>query len=129
MRKGGYEKDGKGKEKRKGREGRERRTNMEDLKKKIEEMVKTNKLVIFMKGTPEAPRCGFSNQAVQVLKTLNQPIKAVDVLADDPLWGALEEYTQWPTVPQIFIDGEFVGGCDIVTELHERGELQKLASK
>ncbi|HSA60389.1 MAG TPA: Grx4 family monothiol glutaredoxin [bacterium] len=102
---------------------------MEDLKKKIEEMVKTNKLVIFMKGTPEAPRCGFSNQAVQVLKTLNQPIKAVDVLADDPLWGALEEYTQWPTVPQIFIDGEFVGGCDIVTELHERGELQKLASK
>lgn len=102
---------------------------MEDLKKKIEELVKTNKLVIFMKGTPEAPRCGFSNQAVQVLKTLNQPIKAVDVLSDDPLWGALEEYTQWPTVPQIFIGGEFVGGCDIVTELHERGELQKLASK
>lgn len=102
---------------------------MEDLKKKIEDMVKANKVVIFMKGTPEAPRCGFSNQAVQVLKTLNQPIKSVDVLSDDPLWGALEEYTKWPTVPQIFINGEFVGGCDIVTELQERGELAKLAGK
>lgn len=102
---------------------------MEDLKKKIEELVKNNKVVIFMKGTPEAPRCGFSNQAVQVLKTLNQPIKAIDVLADDPLWDALEQYTQWPTVPQIFIGGEFIGGCDIVTELSERGELQKIAQK
>ena len=102
---------------------------MEDLKKKIEGMVKANKVVIFMKGTPEAPRCGFSNQAVQVLKTLNQPIQSVDVLSDDALWGALEEYTKWPTVPQIFINGEFVGGCDIVTELQERGELAKLAGK
>jgi len=102
---------------------------MEDLKKKIEDLVKANKLVIFMKGTPEAPRCGFSNQAVQILKTLNQPIKSVDVLSDDPLWGALEEYTQWPTVPQIFINGEFVGGCDIVTELQERGELAKMVEK
>lgn len=102
---------------------------MEDLKKKIEELVKNNKVVIFMKGTPEAPRCGFSNQAVQVLKTLNQPIQAVDVLADDSLWDALEQYTQWPTVPQIFINGEFIGGCDIVTELSERGELQKIAQK
>lgn len=102
---------------------------MEDLKKKIEDMVKANKVVIFMKGTPEAPRCGFSNQAVQILKTLNQPLKSVDVLSDDPLWGALEEYTKWPTVPQIFINGEFVGGCDIVTELNERGELAKLVQK
>jgi len=99
----------------------------EDLNKKIAELVKANKIVIFMKGTPEAPRCGFSNQAVQVLKTLNQPIEAVDVLSDEPLWDALETYTKWPTVPQIFINGEFVGGCDIVTELNERGELSKLA--
>ena len=62
---------------------------MEDLKKKIEEVVKGSKVVIFMKGTPEAPRCGFSNKAVQVLQTLNQPIKAVDVLSDEPLWDAL----------------------------------------
>ncbi len=99
---------------------------MENLKKQIEETVKSNKVVIYMKGTPEAPRCGFSNQAVQVLKTLNQPIKAVDVLSDEALWEELEHYTQWPTVPQIFINGEFVGGCDIVTELQERGELAKL---
>jgi monothiol glutaredoxin len=102
---------------------------MEDLKKKIEEIVKSNKVVIFMKGTPEAPRCGFSNRASQILMTLNEPIKSVDVLADDPLWGALEEYTQWPTVPQIFINGEFIGGCDIVSELQERGELQKMVGK
>ena len=102
---------------------------MDELKKKIEEIVKNNKVVIFMKGVPEAPRCGFSNQAVQVLKTLQQPIYAVDVLSDEPLWDALEQYTQWPTVPQIFISGEFVGGCDIVTELKERGELEKLLTK
>ncbi len=102
---------------------------MEDLKKKIEGIVKGNKIVIFMKGTPEAPRCGFSNQAVQVLKTLNQPMHAVDVLADEPLWDALEQYTEWPTVPQIFINGEFVGGCDIVSELQQKGDLQKLALK
>ncbi len=101
---------------------------MEDLKKKVEDIVKNNKIVIFMKGTPEAPRCGFSNRAVQILQTLNQPIKSVDVLSDDALWGALEEYTQWPTVPQIFLNGEFVGGCDIVTEMQERGELTKIVA-
>lgn len=101
---------------------------MEDLKKKVEDIVKNNKIVIFMKGTPEAPRCGFSNRAVQILQTLNQPIKSVDVLSDDALWGALEEYTQWPTVPQIFLNGEFVGGCDIVTEMQERGELTKMVA-
>src|ERR1700691_3072752 len=98
----------------------------DQLKKKIEDQVKTNKIVIYMKGTQDFPQCGFSAQAVQVLKTTKLPIYSVDVLSDDALWGALEEYTQWPTVPQIFINGEFIGGCDIVTELYERGELQKL---
>ena len=102
---------------------------MEDLQKKIAEIVKSSPVVIFMKGTPEAPRCGFSNQAVQVLRGLNQPIKSVDVLSDELLWEALEQFTQWPTVPQIFINGEFVGGCDIITELQERGELARLVSK
>ena len=99
---------------------------MEDLKKKIEGIVKANRVVIFMKGTPEAPRCGFSARALQTLQTLKEPIEAVDVLADDALWDTLEQVTQWPTVPQIFINGKFVGGCDIVTELHERGELARL---
>jgi monothiol glutaredoxin len=96
------------------------------LVKKVEDMVKTNKVFIFMKGTPQFPQCGFSAKACQVLKAAGvTEIKGFDVLSDDPTWEALEAYTQWPTVPQIFINGEFVGGCDIVTEMHERGELQK----
>ena len=98
----------------------------EQLTDKIKDQVTKNKIVIYMKGTADFPQCGFSAQAVQVLKTTNQPFLSVDVLSDDPLWTALEEFTQWPTVPQIFINGEFVGGCDIVTELYERGELQKI---
>lgn len=92
---------------------------------KVEEKVKSAPVVIFMKGTAQFPQCGFSAKAVQVLKAAGaESLVSVDVLADDPLWGALEEYTQWPTVPQIFIKGQFVGGCDIVTEMYERGELQ-----
>ena len=96
---------------------------------KVEEITKSTPVVIFMKGTPQFPQCGFSARAVQVLKAAGaQELKGVDVLSDDPLWDALEEYTQWPTVPQIFVKGQFIGGCDIVTEMHERGELQKLIS-
>ena len=94
---------------------------------KVEETVKSNPVVIFMKGTPDFPQCGFSARAVQILKAAGvAKVHGIDVLSDDPLWGALEEYTQWPTVPQIFINGKFVGGCDIVTELFDRGELQKV---
>jgi monothiol glutaredoxin len=101
----------------------------EQLKKKIEDQIKANKVVIYMKGTEDFPQCGFSAQAIQILKASKAPIFSVDVLSDDLLWGALEEFTQWPTVPQIFINGEFVGGCDIVTEMYERGDLQKLLEK
>jgi monothiol glutaredoxin len=80
-----------------------------------------------MKGTPDFPQCGFSNRAVQVLKAAGvENVKGVDVLSDEPLWEALEEFTQWPTVPQIFIKGKFIGGSDIVMEMYERGELQEL---
>jgi monothiol glutaredoxin len=93
---------------------------------KIEEKVKSSKVVIFMKGTPQFPQCGFSSRAVQVLKAAGATdLTGVDVLADDPLWEALEDFTKWPTVPQIFINGQFVGGCDIVSEMFERGELQE----
>lgn len=96
------------------------------LVQKVEEQVKGNPVVIYMKGTPEFPQCGFSARACYVLAEagVKKPF-AVNVLEDDALWGALEEYTQWPTVPQIFIKGEFIGGCDIVTEMFERGELQE----
>lgn len=92
---------------------------------KIEDQVKSNPVVIYMKGSAEFPACGFSARACQVLRAAGvEKISSVDVLQDDALWGALEEFTQWPTVPQVFIGGKFIGGCDIVTEMYERGELQ-----
>jgi monothiol glutaredoxin len=97
------------------------------LVSKVEELTKANPVIIFMKGTPDFPQCGFSNRAVQVLRAAGvDTIKGVDVLSDEPLWEALEEFTQWPTVPQIFIKGKFIGGSDIVMEMYERGELQEL---
>ena len=85
--------------------------------------------MIFMKGTPDFPMCGFSARAVQVLKAAGaEKLGGFDVLSDDPMWDALEDYSQWPTVPQIFIGGKFVGGCDIVTEMFERGELQPIVN-
>lgn len=100
---------------------------MHPLRSKVEDKVKENNVVIFMKGTPDFPQCGFSARAVQVLRAAGvEKMGSVDVLSDDPLWEALEDYTQWPTVPQIFIKGKFIGGCDIVMEMYEQGELQKL---
>src|SRR5690349_11935186 len=100
------------------------------LRSKVEEHVKQNPVIIFMKGTSQFPQCGFSARACQVLMAAGaKNFASVDVLSDDPLWDALEEYTQWPTVPQIFIDGKFIGGCDIVTELYERGELQTMVDE
>lgn len=93
----------------------------------IEKLVKGSPVVICMKGSPDFPMCGFSARAVQVLKAAGvKEIAHLDVLSDDPMWDALEEYTKWPTVPQIFINGQFVGGCDIVSEMYERGELQEM---
>jgi monothiol glutaredoxin len=97
------------------------------LNTKIEEKIKSSPVVIFMKGTPHFPQCGFSARACQVLQEAGaNELVGVDVLADDPLWDALEDYTKWPTVPQIFIQGQFVGGCDIICQMHENGELQAL---
>lgn len=94
---------------------------------KVQELTEKNPIVIFMKGTPQFPQCGFSARAVQVLQAAGaQNVVGVDVLSDDPLWDALEEFTKWPTVPQIFIKGKFVGGCDIVSEMYERGELEEM---
>jgi monothiol glutaredoxin len=99
------------------------------LRPEIEKLVQSNPVMIFMKGTPDFPMCGFSARAVQVLKAAGATsVGGFDVLSDDPMWDALEDYSQWPTVPQIFIGGKFVGGCDIVTEMFERGELQPLVS-
>ena len=100
------------------------------LRSKVEEIVKQSPVAIFMKGTADFPQCGFSARAVQVLRAAGaDKLASVDVLSDDPLWDALEDFTKWPTVPQIFINGQFIGGCDIVTEMYERGELQDLLKK
>lgn len=100
------------------------------LTKQVEEIVTKNPVAIFMKGTPDFPACGFSARAVAVLRAagVERP-HGVDVLADDPLWDALEDFTKWPTVPQIFINGKFIGGCDIVSEMYERGELQEMLAQ
>jgi monothiol glutaredoxin len=99
----------------------------DSLVSKVEKIVQGNSVVIFMKGTPDFPQCGFSNRAVQVLKAAGvEDVHGIDVLSDEPLWEALETFTQWPTVPQIFIKGKFIGGSDIVMEMYERGELQEM---
>lgn len=93
----------------------------------VEKLVTSNPVTIYMKGSPDFPMCGFSARAVAVLKAAGaEKIASFDVLSDDDMWTALEDYTQWPTVPQIFIKGKFVGGCDIIGEMFERGELQEM---
>ncbi len=99
---------------------------MATAKDRIEQDVKGNKVMLYMKGTPEAPQCGFSAQAVSILKSYNVPFKAFNVLSDEEIRSAIKEFADWPTIPQLYIKGEFVGGCDIMTELHQNGELKKL---
>lgn len=94
------------------------------INKKIKEIVEGNPVVIFMKGTPEAPRCGFSAQALKCLEKAGAKPLAVDILSDPGLRQGIKDFTKWPTVPQIFIGGQFVGGCDIVSEMSDRGELE-----
>lgn len=101
----------------------------EEALKKIEEEVKNNKIIIYMKGTKDFPQCGFSAQAAECLKRLNVPFEDRNVLENEDYWNYLEVYSKWPTFPQIFIDGKLIGGCDIVTELFQSGELKKLADE
>jgi monothiol glutaredoxin len=90
----------------------------------IESAISDNPVILFMKGTPDAPACGFSARTVAILKSLDQRFAAVDVLPDPRIRQELSAISNWPTIPQLFIEGELVGGCDIVTEMYESGELQ-----
>jgi len=90
----------------------------------IDNEVKTNDVVVFMKGTPDFPQCGFSGQVVQIMNYLGVDYKGVNVLSSDDLRTGIKEYGNWPTIPQIYVKGEFVGGCDIVREMFQAGELQ-----
>lgn len=89
----------------------------------IGNLVKKNKVVVFMKGIPEEPRCGFSNAVVQVLRMHGVTYDAHDVLKDEELRQGIKDFSKWPTIPQVFINGDFVGGCDILLEMHRNGEL------
>ena len=99
---------------------------MTDVMNEIEREVRENTVVIYMKGTPRFPMCGFSAATVEVLSDIGVPFKAIDVLAEPEKRDAVKAYTNWPTIPQVFVGGKFIGGCDIVRELHARGDLAPL---
>jgi monothiol glutaredoxin len=92
----------------------------------INNEVKGNDVVLFMKGTPQFPMCGFSGQVVQILDYLGVPYKGLNVLENDELRDGIKDYSNWPTIPQLYVKGEFVGGCDIIREMFQAGELQSL---
>jgi monothiol glutaredoxin len=92
----------------------------------IDNEVKGNDVVVFMKGTPQFPMCGFSGQVVQILDYIGVPYKGINVLESDELRQGIKGYAQWPTIPQLYVKGEFVGGCDIIREMFQAGELQSL---
>ena len=97
---------------------------MSGIQEFIDNEVKNNDVVLFMKGTPQFPQCGFSGQVAQILDYIGVPYKGINVLADDDLRQGIKEYSNWPTIPQLYVKGEFVGGCDIVREMFQSKELQ-----
>ena len=99
---------------------------MSDAKERIDALVKANDVVLFMKGSALFPQCGFSSRAVAILDHLGVPFETVDVLADPEIRAGIKEYSEWPTIPQLYVKGEFVGGSDIMMEMFESGELQQL---
>lgn len=100
---------------------------MSDVQQRIDDMVKGNKVMLFMKGTAQFPQCGFSGRAIQVLKAAGATgVKTFNVLEDDEVRQGIKDYAQWPTIPQLYVNGEFVGGSDILMEMYQSGELQQL---
>lgn len=98
----------------------------QNILQQIDKEIKENAVILYMKGTSEMPQCGFSNVVVQILAALNVPFKAVNVLSDAETRQGIKEYSNWPTIPQLYIKGEFIGGCDIVREMYQSGEIQQI---
>ncbi len=98
----------------------------DSIQKQIGKVVQENDIVLFMKGTPEFPQCGFSQRVASIMASYEIPFAAVNVLLDDSVREGIKVFSDWPTIPQLYIKGEFVGGCDIVSEMQESGELSKL---
>ena len=99
---------------------------MSEINQKIKDIISANDIVLFMKGTPDAPQCGFSMAVSNILKHLSVKYEGVNVLVSDELRQGIKDFTDWPTIPQLYVKGEFVGGCDIIKEMFEKGELKKL---
>ena len=99
---------------------------MSEINQKIKDIISSKDIVLFMKGTPDAPQCGFSMAVSKILKNLNVKFECVNVLYSDELRQGIKNFTDWPTIPQLYVKGEFVGGCDIIKEMFEKGELKKL---
>ena len=97
-----------------------------DVLERIKEQVENNKVIIYMKGTPQMPQCGFSSKTSEALKQCGAEFAYVNILMDPEIFQNLPKFADWPTFPQVYIGGEFVGGCDITLELHEKGELKKM---
>ena len=103
---------------------------MSDVHQRIDDIVKNNRVVLFMKGTAQFPMCGFSGRAIQILKACGvSDLKTVNVLEDDEIRQGIKGYSDWPTIPQLYVNGEFVGGSDIMREMYQSGELQKLLAE
>ena len=100
-----------------------------EIKEKIKELIDKNDVCLFMKGTPDSPQCGFSMSVSNVLKHLKVNFKGINVLEDENMRQGIKDFSDWPTIPQLYIKGEFVGGCDIVKEMFEKGELKNLIDK
>ncbi|RZI76311.1 MAG: Grx4 family monothiol glutaredoxin [Variovorax sp.] len=104
---------------------------MSDAQQRIDELVKSNDILLFMKGNASFPMCGFSGRAIQILKAVGvdtRALKTVNVLEDDGIRQGIKEYSQWPTIPQLYVNGEFIGGSDIMMEMYESGELQQVVN-
>jgi monothiol glutaredoxin len=99
---------------------------MANVQERIQKLISENPVVLFMKGTPEFPQCGFSGQVVQILDYLGAPVVGVNVLEDAEIRQGIKEFANWPTIPQLYVKGEFVGGCDIAREMFQSGELQAM---
>tara|TARA_Y100000310_G_scaffold213041_1_gene213934 strand:+ start:6261 stop:6575 length:315 start_codon:yes stop_codon:yes gene_type:complete len=100
----------------------------ETIKKRINDLIEENEVCLFMKGSPDVPQCGFSLAVANVLKHLNVNFKGINVLEDNSIREGIKEFSDWPTIPQLYINKKFIGGCDIVKEMFEKGDLQKLLS-
>jgi len=102
---------------------------MSNVRRRIEKLISENPVVLFMKGTPEEPQCGFSAQVAQILDWLGAPIVGVNVLDDPEMREGIKEFANWPTIPQLYVKGEFVGGCDIAREMFQSGELAAMLAQ